>query len=224
MSKAKNKTPEAMADFFDSRAATYEQHMKESTSFEQLYSTVASCIIKTKEKPNILDIGCGTGLELEGVFYVAPNAHITGIDVSDEMLNQLKERYGDHTGQLTLQAGSYLILPLGKNKYDYVVSVMTLHHLLPETKLKIYRKIKNALKTGGKYVEGDFIVSKREAAKMMRKYIKLQKTSSNINDGSHHIDIPFTIDVQKQLLTNAGFSEIEVIWKEENAAVITAIA
>lgn len=224
MSKAKNKTPEAMADFFDSRASTYEQHMKESTTFEQFYNTIAACIARTKGKLSILDIGCGTGLELEYIFSIAPKAQIIGIDVSNEMLNKLKERYRAYPGQVMLKTDSYLTLPLGKNKYDYVVSVMTLHHLLPETKLKIYQKIKNALKTGGKYIEGDFIVSKSEAATMMRKFQKWQKTFSDMTDGTHHIDIPCTIDTQKQLLERAGFSQIEVILKEEKAAIITAVA
>ena len=61
--------PENMAAFFDARAAGYDDYMRDSifpgTMFAQFYQAMSSPIEKTSEPLNILDLGCGTGLEIE---------------------------------------------------------------------------------------------------------------------------------------------------------------
>ena len=69
MGDAKSEYPEEMADFFDRRADTYDDHQRENIEyFDLIYESISSCVTKTKSKVRILDIGCGTGLELEGIF------------------------------------------------------------------------------------------------------------------------------------------------------------
>jgi tRNA (cmo5U34)-methyltransferase len=92
---------ETMGEFFDKRADTYDRHMKEpGISSGQFYSHVSDGILNTQDKVRIMDIGCGTGLELEGIFERAPNAVLTGIDISGEMLNKLKAKYKDGSTKL----------------------------------------------------------------------------------------------------------------------------
>lgn len=40
---------------------------------------------------NILDLGCGTGLELDEIFKTKPLIHVTGIDLTQAMLDKLKQ-------------------------------------------------------------------------------------------------------------------------------------
>lgn len=46
--------------------------------------------LPTIENCHILDLGCGTGLELEKYYLLNPSARITGIDLSQGMLSTLK--------------------------------------------------------------------------------------------------------------------------------------
>jgi len=80
-----------MSQFFNERADEYEEHMRSFVL--ELYDVIASPISTTRETISILDLGCGTGLEFEAVFARAPNALITGVDVSEEMLFRLREKY-----------------------------------------------------------------------------------------------------------------------------------
>ncbi|WP_346871072.1 methyltransferase domain-containing protein [Clostridium sp. UBA5119] len=78
---------EEMRSFFNLRAEGYEKHMEESiNSFEEYYKLVSFTLKYTEEVIEILDLGCGTGLELEEIFNKAPNARVTCIDLSEEML------------------------------------------------------------------------------------------------------------------------------------------
>lgn len=45
-----------------------------------------------KDTSKILDLGAGTGLELIHLFEIYPNASVTVIDISENMLNELSKR------------------------------------------------------------------------------------------------------------------------------------
>ena len=149
---------ELMAEFFDRRVNGYEEHVREILpGFDGFYSSVAGQIPATGEPLSILDLGCGTGLELDFIFARAPNARVTAVDLSSEMLARLRARlertwYGP---RMEIVQGSYLTMPFPAGGFDYVVSVQTMHHFTPDVKLGLYTGIADALKAGGRYIEGD---------------------------------------------------------------------
>jgi len=89
--------PTEMGSFFNARAAGYEAHMRAVLGrwrgFDEFYRRVALPIPKTKLGIRLLDLGCGTGLELKEVFKRAPAVMITGIDLSSNMLTILRRHY-----------------------------------------------------------------------------------------------------------------------------------
>ncbi len=218
----KNK-PEKMKDFFNKRAVSYDEHMKNNiNNFEKYYKMIADPITKTNERINILDIGCGTGLELKYIFEKAPNAQIIGVDISDEMLELLLDKYENKADQINVIKNSYLTLEFGENKFDYVVSVMTIHHLLYETKKKLYKKILKSLKDNGKYTEGDYVVSKEKEKTLLNQFKKRMK-QKELNDGFFHIDIPFSLKTQEKLIIEVGYRNFDLIFKEKEAAIYVGI-
>lgn len=218
---------EPMAAFFDARSSSYDAHMRASVDhFEALYDAVARAVVPTEAAIRILDLGCGTGLELPAILERAPNAIITGIDLSREMLAGLRARFpaGLETARPTLHLvqGSYLDLPLGRGVYDYAVSVMTLHHLLPAPKRTLYRKLRHALKPRGRYVEGEWIVSPEEETVCLERYRAKARALGHDPAGHYHLDIPFSLATQQRLLHEAGFPSVNVLWQKGEAAVYEA--
>lgn len=215
--------PEAMTVFFDRRAAGYDEHMRENvfsdTTFSRFYQAVVAPIEKTDAPLTILDLGCGTGLELELLFQRAPNARITGVDLSPNMLDRLRERYLAHMSQITLVVDSYLTLPFGTQTCDYILSAMTIHHLLYDTKRSLYRKIHAALKPGGKYIEGDSVTLAETEHEFLAEYRQQIADMPPSHDGHYHIDVPFSIDTQRALLLEAGFKTFELIWQKDNTTI-----
>ena len=130
---------EKMGEFFDARLDSYDEHqLKNINSAEEFYPYTAS-LLPQKFDAVILDLGCGTGLELEYYFKIVPTAKITGIDLAPGMLNALKNKFPDK--ELKLINGSYFDVPLGENIFDAVVSVESLHHFTKEEKVPLYKKI-----------------------------------------------------------------------------------
>ncbi|MBA7590789.1 Carboxy-S-adenosyl-L-methionine synthase [subsurface metagenome] len=160
-----------MSRFFNEKANGYDQYMKQTvTLFKKFYNIISVPIDRTKETVEILNLGCGTGLELEGIFSKAPNAAITCIDLSEKMLSKLKSKYSKFLDQIKPVKGSYLMVPFPEKKYDYVVSVMTMHHFPYDTKCKLYKKIRKSMKNGGKYIEGDYVVSLKKEQQFLLEY------------------------------------------------------
>ncbi|OCL26265.1 hypothetical protein U472_09650 [Orenia metallireducens] len=214
---------EKMNEFFNKRAASYDEYMKNNVNnFEEFYKTIADPIIKTNEKIKILDIGCGTGLELKYIFEKAPNARIIGVDVSAEMLEILLKKYQDKVDQINVVKDSYLTLEFGENKFDYVVSVMTIHHLLYDTKKKLYTKILKSLNNNGKYIEGDYVVSEGKEKRLLKQF-KKQMNQENLTDGFFHIDIPFSIKTQEKLFKEVGYRKFDLIFKKKEAAIYVGV-
>ena len=209
-----HKNPEEMRSFFEARYQSYDQHMEQNVqSFSSFYREIARPIPCTDRPLKILDLGCGTGLELKWLWQRAPRALITGIDISPGMLQKLQSKYASREKQLTLLPGNYLEMDLGQAEYDFVLAVMTLHHLLPGPKLELYRKIWGALKAGATYIEGDYYVDPAQEKKLQEQYLQ----GEQVEDGYYHLDIPLSLPSQQKLLQQAGFRQVEMEWLgEEN--------
>lgn len=211
--------PEEMGAFFDARADDYDDHMRKVLDAPAFYGAIADAITPTDDAITILDLGCGTGLELAGIFARAPRARVTGIDLSPRMLELLRERHANRLRQLTLLQGSYLTLPLAPESFAYVVSAQTLHHLLPTDKRRLYARITTALQPRGVYVEGDYVVAPAEEMRLRTQY---ETREGDLIDGRYHLDIPCSVETQRALLRDAGFASVEVTYQAINCAVFVA--
>ena len=162
--------PETMGAFFDARAESYNDHMLSELDDEGDYEKLGAYFPKTDEAIRILDIGCGTGIELDYIWVRSPNAHITCVDVSSGMLDILLKNHPNSHDRITIIEASYTDWTYPEALYDIVVSNMTMHHLWPDEKINVYRGVLGALKPGGFYIEGDFIVDGNLAKIYRRRY------------------------------------------------------
>ena len=79
---------EAMSDFFTARLDSYEAHM---AHWREDYRRFASLFPENAR--DVLDLGCGTGLELNELLLLHPGLRVTGLDLCPAMLEQLKARH-----------------------------------------------------------------------------------------------------------------------------------
>jgi len=100
---------------------------------------------------NILDVGCGTGSHLE--LYQRYQCNLFGIDLSPSMLEVARERLGD-SAQLDL--GNATEMQYEDDKFDLVISMLSLHEMSPDTRSTVLNEIKRVLKSDGRLLLIDF--------------------------------------------------------------------
>lgn len=201
---------EEMSGFFEARLDLYDQHMLgDVANARELYAFTAQAL-PAKEGCKLLDLGCGTGLELEFYFPLCPTAQVTGIDLSQGMLSRLREKFPEK--DLTLLQGSYFDVPLGENVFDAAVSVESLHHFTKEEKIPLYAKVRAALKEGGYFLLTDyFSLSEEEERRHRQTLLALKKAQGLGDDQFYHYDIPLTVGHETEALGGAGFSRVEIV-------------
>lgn len=203
--------PENMEVFFMRRAESYNEHVMSGTRRKQ-YELLGKFIPKSKDSIHILDIGCGTGVELQYIWKKVPNALITCLDLSQDMLNILLKNYELYHDKITIVNASYLEWEFPCEEYDIIVSCQTMHHFLEQQKMEVYQNIKKSLKPEGMYIENDFYMNEAGSKQYQQRYKMLMSNlPPNTKTGIYHIDIPFTIEKQIEILNNVGFHSVEVL-------------
>lgn len=201
---------EKMGAFFDSRLDGYDEHQLTCIESARKFYPYTSKCLPRQPGANILDLGCGTGLELEEYFTLNPTAKITGIDLAPGMLNALKEKFKGKS--LTLILGSYFETPLQTNAFDAAVSVESLHHFTKEEKIPLYTKLQKALKPNGYFILTDyFSMSDKEEQYHKRKLARLKKEQKIEDDELYHCDTPLTVEHEQEALIAAGFAAVEIL-------------
>ena len=210
---------EEMSDFFNTRFDGYETHMLREGNKQ--YVAVARLIPDTPGL-KMLDLGCGTGLELDEIFKVNPTVCVTGIDLTESMLEKLRQKHAARKNQLNLILADYFKYDFGVNVYDVVLSMQTLHHFVAEDKIRLYKKIKNALKPDGFYIESDYMAPDQAFEDLHFAENKRLRAEQGIKEGYYHYDIPYTVEHQIEMLQKAGFGNVKIIDREEKGALLVA--
>lgn len=208
---------ELMSDFFDRRIEQYDEiHHQSNISWGIEIRDIVSKFVSS-DGLNILDLGAGTGIELEQIFNKFPNSKITCIDISEQMLSRLKKKFNDKN--IKVVKADFLKMNLGRCKYDVVVSVMALHHFLLEKKEELYKNIYNSLKESGLFINSDYIVNTLEEENFYRnQYLNLAISK----DLLIHFDIPLSYGNEIKALQNAGFKNINNVFENKKTKVILA--
>ena len=154
------------------------------------------------EAKEILELGIGTGETARRVLRGRPDARLTAIDSSPEMLERARERIPDAT--LTV---ARLEDPLPAGPFDLVVSALAVHHLDGAGKRDLFRRVFEVTRAGGLFVLADVVVPERA-----------EDVVTPI-DGVH--DLPDRLDDQLEWLAAAGF-EADPVWVDRDLAVVRA--
>ncbi|OGO71803.1 MAG: hypothetical protein A2Z37_00535 [Chloroflexi bacterium RBG_19FT_COMBO_62_14] len=93
----------------------------------------------------VLDVGCGTGAQLE--LYRRFDCKLFGIDSSQSMLAVAKSRLADAAD---LQLGNAVGLPYSTGKFDLVISMLSLHEMKPQVRIGAVEEMKRVLKDTGR--------------------------------------------------------------------------
>ena len=207
--------------FFDRRAEGYEEHQRKYVDGgAELYALTAS-LLPDRPRARLLDLGSGSGMELDAYLPAHPDASVLGIDLSEKLTEDFRRKYVEYDAQVIL--GSYFDVPFGESLYDAAVSVMSLHHFTKEQKIPLYRKLKAALKPAGYFVLTDYLAPDEDFEAGRFAELERMKALSGIrDDGFYHFDTPLTLEHESEALKAGGFTEIGVRARWGNSFSIVA--
>ncbi|MDV2581758.1 class I SAM-dependent methyltransferase [Alkalibacillus haloalkaliphilus] len=119
--------------------------------YKEILNTTYNEVMSQKEA-KVLDVGLGTGVLTSKLY---ENGHqIDGVDFSSEMLSIAKGKMPNaHLFEWDITNG--LPSEVVENKYDFIVSTYTLHHLSDQDKVSFIKKLGSILNENGKVIIGD---------------------------------------------------------------------
>lgn len=99
--------------------------------------------------PKLLDFGCGSGDFLSLLARECPSWSLYGSDISEEMMNEARKRYGD-------EGRGFSLMPmdeaLGIHKYDLITASCVFHHIPPAEWESSMQRLSSSLNPGGMVV------------------------------------------------------------------------
>ena len=187
---------QSMHDFFNEKASGYDE--VHAALMEPKNALTAALPIDAKK---ILDLGVGTGLELFDLFRRIPNAQVTGIDISENMLAILATR--PFANRVSVIHGNFFEVDFGTD-YDVVISSSALHHFPAPDKKQLYKKVFDALAPGGYFLNSDCIANTLAEERAAFETYETNRLLEN------HIDTPLAKETEESILLEAGFQSVSL--------------
>lgn len=106
---------------------------------------------KDQRNLTMLDVATGTGAFLRDVARVLPRLSITGLDLSQDYLEEASERLSDRSNVTFLQ-GNAEHMPVADESIDIASCIYLFHELPPKIRRVVARDIYRVMKPGGTFV------------------------------------------------------------------------
>ena len=177
---------QSMNDYYNERAAEFDEiytigKPPGTVTDPELYMEEARSLanlVRENCRGGMLDIPCGTGYWLQ--FYAANSSAIALVDQSENMLRLGREKAADHGVAAITESirADALEVALEERAYDSVLVGFFLSHLTDAQMDLFFRKLRNAMKPGGRVLVMDSIWSRFRKSRP-----KEGTTQRTLNDG-----------------------------------------
>ncbi len=183
----------------------------------------------------MLDIGAGYGAFSAQLLETFPNARVVAQDFSEIMVAHARARL-DPAGERTAFALSDLSAPgwaddLG-GPFDAAVSSIAIHNLAEPARIRaLYGEIAALLRPGGWFLNLDLIPAPTALAGAYNRGTEAPEPSAagHVHSADHHggphgaHDQTAGLENQLRWLGEAGFADVDCVWKKERLALLVGI-
>ena len=201
------------------------------------YDYAMSLVLKVLEPclsshARILDLGAGTGNLSCRILKEFKDCHVTLVDFSQNMLNEAPCVLAGFEGRYDAVLQDFWGAEFPMAQYDGVVASFALHHGRGEAAYQnLYQRIYRWLKSPGVFVCCDVVEGDTPALAEMneggwRQFLRKRFPAEEVErilSNYHREDSPLSLKRHLSLLTLAGFSSADVLWKRFNFSVYVGI-
>lgn len=214
-------------ELFDQSAISYDQdRAKLIPAFAEIYSAAMRIIPFTSDAPlRVLDLGAGTGLFAAMVANAFPAAHIHLTDISEAMLAQARRRFFSNP-QVRFSIQEHTRLS-ATDEYHLIISALSIHHLEDREKRITFRRIFDALRPGGMFINLDQVRGPSPALEQEYQRIWCEEIAANGASTETVIQAMQRMQADKnalladqlQWLAQVGFVDVDCWYKRFRFAV-----
>ena len=198
----------------------YDSHIENVLPYYSEYHRQIMDMVGTMFGENVkwLDTGCGTGTLAKRVLDERDDVEFTLADPSEQMMGVAKQKLSGRDIQ-------YINLPSQKLEFDSVFDVVTAvqshHYLQPDERREAVQKCYSALREGGLFITFENIrmsTDESEAIALSRWAKFLAEHDNTEEDIQGQMDrrgtevFPITIEEHLQVLKDAGFKSVNLLW------------
>lgn len=213
---------EKVKNHFEEEAKVFDELILKIIPFypEMVSSLVHSIPFYSKDRIKVLDLGCGTGNIAQSMKERFPRASITCVDLAENMIEIARLKLVNLT-DITFLNADFRDLDFNE-EFDVVVSSLAIHHLQPEEQKQFYSEIYEFLKDGGVFYNADNFLGPTPHLQnvYIEKWIEFMLQNLTREEietvwlpKHQEEDIPVPLEDHLIWLEEAGFSELDVVWK-----------
>lgn len=212
---------------FNENSQNYDsQRKKLIPCFEDFYNISTAIAEAHSDTPKILDIGAGTGIFSEYILKKYPKASLTLIDISENMLEMAKIRFKDFSN-IKYIAQDYSTYNFHK-KYDIIISSLSIHHLLDEEKVDLFKKCYSILSPNGMFINSDQFLGETPYIEELNKGLwkaNIEKSGLSIEEilscyERMKLDKEATLEQHLDWFKTLGFRDVSCVYKYYHFGVI----
>ncbi len=166
----------------------------------------------------ILVVGAGGGLEMKAFAEAKPSWRFVGIDPSAEMLELAKRTLGPLGSAVELRQGYIDAAPPGP--FDGATSLLTLHFVPKQERLRTLQEIRKRLKPGAPFVVAHHSCPRggdlhrwlsRSAAFAAGPAVDFERAAASAAVMAERLPV-LSVDEDEALLREAGFTNVELFY------------
>jgi ubiquinone/menaquinone biosynthesis C-methylase UbiE len=189
-----------------------------------------------RDARHVLELGCGTGNLSLQLVTALPGATLTLVDGSEEMIELVRSRIGESRSsasrRVEYQVAKFEELDFRPESFDLVVSSISLHHVLD--KAGLYARTHSMMRAGGRLCFADQMRGEPDANHRVNwerwldfcrepGHCTPDEIESLLQHAAAH-DHYTTLSDHFRLLSGAGFSHIDCVWRNWMWGIVTATA
>ncbi len=217
---------------FNKTVEYYDDWIRKAVpGYDGLFAAAEELIpFSPEEEVDVLDLGAGTGLFAKQVMEKCPRGRFVLWDVAEKMLEIARERFRGCSDRIEYIIGDYRDFT-GKERFDLVISSLSIHHLAHDEKRDLFRRIYGALREGGVFINIDLILGPTPSLEefywqnWLGKIRRAGAPEEEIRAGIERrqaFDRDAPMEDQLRWLREAGFADVDCVYRNFKMGVFHA--
>jgi len=226
-----NKPIQKQFEFDEEVANVFDDMLNRSVPFYKENLNLQINILKKflKENDKVIDLGSSTGTFLIELSKKIKNLNLLGIDNSPAMVQKAKLKAKAFGSNAKFIEADFLEYDLSNSKA--IIANYTIQFVRPLKREKLIQKIYNSLQNDGIFLMSEKLITENKKLNkvMIDLYYDFKKEMgysqyeiAQKREALENVLIPYTMNENLQMLQNAGFKDVEIIFRWNNFATFIA--